>query len=69
MDLLGAADGSWTVEQQNEIAKSCEPLRLLRWTLGIDVELLPLAHFPKADFALSRESIPLVLWRDLRAGG
>ena len=55
-DLVGAADGSWTVEQQNEITKSCEPLRLLRWTLGIDVELMPLAHFPKVDFAL---------WRDL----
>jgi hypothetical protein len=54
VDLVGSADGGWTVEQQNEIAKSSEPVRLLRWTLGIDVELLPLAHFPKVDFALWR---------------
>lgn len=28
---------------------------MLRWVLGIDGELIPLAHFPTLDFSLSRE--------------
>jgi len=52
-DLVGVADGRWTVEQLNEVVKWCEQLRLLRWTLGIDAEMIPLAHFPRVDFSLS----------------
>jgi hypothetical protein len=54
-ELVSAADGRWSVEQQNNATKWCEQLRLLRWTLGIDAELMPLAHFPKVDFSLTRE--------------
>ena len=52
--LSVVADGQWTNEQQNEVVKWCEHLRILRWILGIDAELIPLAHLPKIDFALSR---------------
>ena len=52
-ELVSAADGRWTVEQQNNVTKWCEQLRLLRWALGIDAELMPLAHFPNVDFSLA----------------
>jgi len=52
-ELVSAADGRWTVEQQNEAPNWCEQLRLLRWTFGVDPELMPLAHFPKVDFTLA----------------
>ncbi len=55
LSLLIAADGHWTAEQQNEYPIWCERLRLLRWTLKIDDELVPLAHFPKSDVSLSRD--------------
>ena len=51
--LTVLADGRWSTEQQNEVTSWCERLRLLRWVLGLDAELVPLAHFPKIDFALS----------------
>ena len=51
-DLLGAPEGAWTPDQQNQVIPWCEQLRLLRWVLGIDAELMPLAHFPGLDFAL-----------------
>jgi hypothetical protein len=38
------ADGQWTTEQQNEVATWCEQLRLLRWTFGIDAELMRLLN-------------------------
>jgi len=53
-DLVGVADGRWTPDQHNQVAAWCEQLRLLRWTLGVDAELIPLAHFPRVDFSLSR---------------
>jgi len=55
IELVSAADGRWTVEQQNNVTKWCEQLRLLRWALGIDAELMPLAQFPKVDFSLARD--------------
>jgi hypothetical protein len=51
--LARAPDGVWTVEQQSAVTQWCEQLRLLRWTLGIDAELKPLAAFPKVDMSLS----------------
>ncbi len=54
VDLVHAADGLWTVEQQNQFPIWCERLRLLRWVLRIDDELTPLAHFPKPDLSLTR---------------
>ena len=55
--LMAAADGLWSIEQQNSVVVWCEQLRLLRWLLGIDSELTPLAHFPQIDFSLS-ENLP-----------
>jgi hypothetical protein len=52
-ELMSAADGRWSPEQRYEVAKWCEQLRLLRWALGVDAELMPLAHFPKVDFSLA----------------
>jgi hypothetical protein len=52
--LFTAADGQWTTDQQNEVGNWCEQLRLLRWVLGVDAELTPLAHVPRIDFTLSR---------------
>lgn len=54
-DLASAADGLWSVEQQNLVLTWCEQLRVLRWTFGLDSELVPLAHFPALDFSLSQE--------------
>jgi hypothetical protein len=54
-DLVSAADGRWSVEQQNQVFVWCEQLRLLRWVIGLDSELVPLAHFPTLDFSLSRD--------------
>jgi hypothetical protein len=51
--LAAAADGQWT-EEQTDIVAWCEQLRVLRWVLRIDAELIPLAHFPKVEFALAR---------------
>jgi hypothetical protein len=52
-DLVTVADGKWTLEQQNEVVTWCEQLRVLRWILGLDAELIPLAHFPKVDLTIS----------------
>ena len=54
-EMASAADGRWTVEQQTHIPMWCEQLRLLRWTLGVDAELVSLAHSPTLDFSLSGE--------------
>jgi hypothetical protein len=47
-----AADGLWTAEHRAKIVTWCEQLRLLRWTLRIDAELIPLAHNPPVDYSL-----------------
>lgn len=75
-ELIIAADGLWTIEQRMEAIIWCEQLRLLRWTLQIDAELIPLAHSPRPDYSLAhlqlltRESIsngkPLRASWDLR---
>jgi len=52
--LVSAADGLWTAEHRAEVLVWCEQLRLLRWTLGIDAELVPLAHNPPVDFSLAQ---------------
>ena len=49
------SDGLWTAEQGMDVIAWCEHLRLLRWTLGIDTELIPLAHYPHLDYSLARE--------------
>jgi len=54
-DLASAADGRWSLEQQNQVSMWCEQLRVLRWVIRLDSELMPLAHFPTLDFSLSRE--------------
>jgi len=53
--LMATPDGGWEQEHRNQVTEWCEQLRLLRWALRIDLELTPLAHFPKADLALARE--------------
>ncbi len=52
-DLFLAADGIWTSEQKGHTNSWCEQLRLLRWTLGLDAEIEPLAHVPKLDLSLT----------------
>lgn len=54
-ELAMAADGLWTPEQRNEVITWCEQLRLLRRTLGIDAEVIPLAHNPSVDFSIVRD--------------
>jgi hypothetical protein len=61
-DLASAADGNWSVEQQNQVLMWCEQLRLLRWVIGVDSELVSLAHFPTLDFSLSREVLRRGKW-------
>lgn len=53
--LASIADGLWSVEQQGEVIVWCERLRLLRWTLGVDAEIIPLAHHPRVDYSLARQ--------------
>jgi hypothetical protein len=53
--LVSAADGLWTAAQRMEVITWCEQLRLLRWTLGMDAELMPLAHNPQVDYSLARD--------------
>lgn len=52
-DLIMAPDGHWSESQLEKCALWSEQLRMLRWTLQIDRELLPLAAFPQVDFAQS----------------
>lgn len=52
-DLLRIADGHWTPEQINLMVQFCERLRLLRWVLGLDATIIPLALFPKPDASLT----------------
>src|SRR5262249_30631111 len=59
MLLASAADGKWTEEQRVQVLTWCEYLRLLRWTLGIDAELIPLAHCPRVDYTLGRDILQL----------
>ena len=56
-DLLHIADGHWTWEQIHLLASWCEQLRLLRWVLGLDARIVPLALFPKPDASLVTEII------------
>jgi hypothetical protein len=54
-DLLFVADGQWTDAQIEEIVAWTEQLRLLRWALRIDAEIVPLEHFPCLDATPARE--------------
>lgn len=56
-DLLRAPDGYWTPEQIQQMVSWCEQLRLLRWVLGLDGEITPLAFFPRTDVSLSAEIV------------
>ena len=53
-DMMSAADGCWNVDV-SEVPRWSEQVRLLRWVLGIDAELMPLAHFPPIDFSLAHD--------------
>jgi hypothetical protein len=55
--LASAADGLWTAEQRMKCIAWCEQLRLLRWTLGIDAELVPLSHYPETEYSVA--NLPL----------
>jgi hypothetical protein len=54
-ELASIADGQWTAMQQNQVIEWCEQLRLLRWVLRIDADIVPLAHFPKLEFSLAAQ--------------
>lgn len=54
-DLMRASDGGWPDDELPQSITWCEQLRLLRWSLGIDSEIAPLAHFPKVDFELGSQ--------------
>ena len=73
-DLLSAPDRTWSQKQCDTSLTWCEQIRLLRWALRIDDEIMPLAHFPPLDFALARlpgeiaeTDTPMLLASDLRA--
>jgi hypothetical protein len=73
-DLLSAPDRAWSQEQCNTSLTWCEQIRLLRWTLRIDDEIMPLAHFPPLDFTLAKlpgeiaeTDTPMLLASELRA--
>src|ERR1039458_2303976 len=53
LDLVRVADGEWTVQQQNDLVAWSEQLRILRWVLRLDSELVPLEHFPRPDLRLA----------------
>jgi hypothetical protein len=55
LELASVADGQWTAMQRNQLVEWCEQLRLLRLVIGVDAEIMPLAHFPKLDFSLALE--------------
>jgi hypothetical protein len=61
-ELASVADGLWNSVQQNQVVDWCEQLRLLRWVLRVDAEIVPLAHFPHLDFLLAvqllRDQVP-----------
>jgi hypothetical protein len=52
--LMSAPDQSWTMEQHQQTIAWCEQLRLLRWTLRIDAEMLGLEDQPVLDYTLAR---------------
>ncbi len=54
-ELASIADGQWSTTQRGRVVEWCEQLRLLRWVLGFDAEIVPLAHFPKLDFSMTVE--------------
>src|SRR5205807_1866755 len=49
LEMVSVEDGLWATQQQNGIVEWCEQLRLLRWVLRLDAELMPLEHFPQPD--------------------
>jgi len=55
-ELVICRDGTWTEDQRTTVINWCEQLRLLRWTLRMDNELVPLAHQPNIDFSIARMS-------------
>ena len=52
-DLFCATDGAWTSEQKYNMHAWCEQLRLLRWRMGVDVDILPLGHLPRPEVSLT----------------
>jgi hypothetical protein len=52
-DLFCAADGAWTTAQKNNLFSWCEQLRLLRWTIGLDANIVPLAHLPRPEVSVT----------------
>jgi hypothetical protein len=56
-ELVFCTDGTWTEDQRKTVISWCEQLRLLRWTLRMDSELVPLAHQPDIDFSIAQMSL------------
>jgi hypothetical protein len=56
-DLFRVPDGCWTSAQTRQLPTWCEQLRLLRWTVGMDAEIDPLAHIPKPAARLFRTAL------------
>jgi hypothetical protein len=67
-ELMRVPAGQWAVVRESDVVVWCEQLRLLRWVLGIDREVIPLAHYPRIDFSLAAgmlepaETSPAVSW-------
>lgn len=55
VDLASVADGLWTSSQEGCVVTWCEQLRLLRWALGVDPQIVPLWHCPNLDFRVSQD--------------
>lgn len=53
LSLMSKADGTWTQAERDSVVTWCEQLRVLRWALGIDSELMPLEHGPQPDLRLT----------------
>ncbi len=51
--LMSKPEGTWSEHERSAITTWCEQLRVLRWVLGADTELMPMEHFPRPDFRLT----------------
>jgi hypothetical protein len=55
VDLASVADGLWTSSQEGYLITWCEQIRLLRWALGVDPQIVPLWHYPTLDLKESQD--------------
>jgi hypothetical protein len=59
--VMSAPDQTWSREQKQQSIAWCEQLRLLRWTLRIDSEVMGLQHAPQIDFSIARQLLEMKL--------